>query len=1155
MNPPANSFCGACGTALTIPCGSCGRANPPDHLFCGGCGSALAPGAAMASRKTVPSHLADKILAGRAALEGERKLISALFVDLVGSTRLGERLDPEDVDAVIRTCFDLMVEEVHRYEGTVSQFTGDGILALFGAPVAHEDHALRAVRAGLGIQRRLREAAVMPATPDVPPLQARVGINSGPVVVGTISTDLHMTYTALGDTVNLASRIEQLGAPGSVTISGNTLRLVEGYFVTRDLGVQQVRGKEQAVQAHEVLRSSRRRSRLDVDGDRGLSSLVGRESELSVVLEAFERARAGHGQVVVLTGEPGIGKSRLIHELKRRLEGEDLLWVEGRCISYGRDIGYLPIIDLLKGLVEIDESDGEAEVHAKLGAGVAAHGLAVAEIAPYLEHLLSGQTSDAGVAAMDPEMRKARTFESVRALMLSADAARPVVLVVEDLHWIDRLSEELVADLANHVADRRALILLTHRPGYEAAGLAAAYTTVPLGSLSEGETIALAEAVLAAERLPAELQRIIASRADGNPFFVEEVTKWLLEQGILQRAQAGYTLARPLTEGAVPDKIQDVIQARLDRLDDEPRRALQAGAVIGREFTARLLNRAARVPGRIERHLRELWTVDLIHERTRYPELAYMFKHALTHDVAYGSLLQSRRRSLHHLVALAIEEIYADRLSEHYETLAHHFERAEIWDRALEYLLLSGEKALAAFAPRQAAAVFERALTTAERSGNALSAEQSLRAHSSLGQARFLTSDWDESVASFEAALGAARALDDRGRELEPLFQLANACLWAHRMAEAFAHAEQAHRLAGELGNQAIRAGSLAILALAHHSSGDPSRALAAADDAVSEARAAGVAQIEAIARQVHGHVDYWLGDHAGALGHWNEGLRIGREHQVAYLMLWGLFCTGLIEGARGNYDAAIAALQEELELSTRLGDRIWRSRSLNTLGWVYGELFNWELAIEYNGRCIAESEGWGDPEVIRNADLNLADCYLALGRLEEARRHLEHIPLQAERRPVWGGCVARYGQHEQATLGELWLAAGQVDHALGCADACLATAERSGSRRYIIRGRRLRGLALIARHDLAAAEPDLAMAQDLARVVANPVQLWKTIAAIGQLRATQGRLADAKAAYGEALAILEKVAADLADESLRATLLNSEQVTHLRRLLAACSV
>jgi class 3 adenylate cyclase len=622
-NPPGTRFCGQCGSPLAAVCPSCATSNPPDNRFCGQCGTPLDTPAQprfAAPESYTPRHLAEKILTSKAALEGERKQVTVLFVDVSGFTSLSERLDPEEVHRLMRRAFDLMLAEVHRYEGTVNQFLGDGIMALFGAPIAHEDHAKRAVHAALGIARALdeyqRELAPRGIT-----FRARQGLNTGLVVVGSIGGDLRMDYTAVGDTTNVAARLQQAAEPGRVTISDATHRLVQGYFDTRPIGAMHLKNREEPVVTWQVLAAHEARTRLELETVRGLTPFVGRERELGLLLDAFTSARAGRGQIAFVVGEPGIGKSRLLLELRQRV-GEGVAWQEGHCLSFGRAMAFHPFVDLVRRRFGVEESDDEAAIAAKIERGLRDIDDDLLTAAPYLRSLLSVDPGDAEVREMSPAQRRGETLEALRRLLVRAAEQRPQVLVVEDLHWIDEASEQFLVSLVDSVPALRVLLVFTYRPGYaNPFGDRSYFTRIVPGTLSAEDSARMAAAVLDANVLPDALRRVIDDKAEGNPFYVEELVKSLEEDGTLRRVEGRLVLSSPAAMPAVPGSIHDVIAARIDRLAEPPKRALQMAAVVGREFTRRLVDRLADVRERTDESLRELTVLELIHERRRYPRV------------------------------------------------------------------------------------------------------------------------------------------------------------------------------------------------------------------------------------------------------------------------------------------------------------------------------------------------------------------------------------------------------------------------------------------------------------------------------------------------------------------------------------------------------
>jgi class 3 adenylate cyclase len=665
-----------------------------------------------------PTQLAEKILSARASIEGERKQVTVLFADVKGSTDLVQHLDAEEVSALFDPLQKIMIDAVHAYEGTVNEVLGDGIMAIFGAPIAHEDHAFRACRAALDMQAAVRRWAEQGA-PDSPAraIQLRVGLNSGEVVVRAINNDLTISYSAMGMTTHLAARMEQGAEPGKIRISNDTLRLVGGLVDARARGEIKLKGIARPVPVFELRGLGKAGTRLEAASLAGLTRFVGREQEMRVLEERFAEAEAGQGQAVSIVGDPGMGKSRLLMEFRERL-GNRAAWAEGHSVSFGQQMAFHPLIDLLRRNFRIEEQDTAGVVREKIAAAVERIGPGLEPTLPYLFYMLGAAEAGDPVHGLDPQMRHAETSDALRQLLLRAAERKPQVLLFEDLHWSDQATQQFLSFLLDSIPRSRVLVLLTHRPGVDLALGDRTYTMrLVLRHLSEGEAAEMTAAVLTSDDLPPELHALVGRKAEGNPFFVEELVKSLRETGSIRREGERWVLGRPLDKISVPDTIQDVLMSRIDRLEDEPRQALQLAAVIGREFTRRLLERIAEIRAGTAAALRELQAIELIYEKALFPELAYVFKHALTQDVAYGSLLTQRRLEIHRRIGEAIEELYADRLAEQYAVLAHHFARAEDWLRAADYLEKAADQAQAAFAVHAALALCDQAIEALDRSG------------------------------------------------------------------------------------------------------------------------------------------------------------------------------------------------------------------------------------------------------------------------------------------------------------------------------------------------------------------------------------------------------------------------------------------------------
>jgi class 3 adenylate cyclase/tetratricopeptide (TPR) repeat protein len=1099
-------------------------------------------------RSYTPPHLVEKILRDRPSLEGERRTVTVLFADAVGFTPLSERLDEEALYSLIQGCVARMMDAVHRYEGTVAHFLGDGIMALFGAPIAHEDPARRAVAAGLELQRTLGEYAGEVNTLHEIDLRFRVGLNTGPVIVGSIGDNLDMDYTAIGDTINTASRLETLAEPGSVFMSESTCRAARDYFECESIGDLSVKGKGEPVTAYKALREKSIRTRIQAATERGLTPLIGRESELAMLRDYFEQVRAGQGQVVFLAGEAGIGKSRLLLEFRRSLP-EDAAWIEGHCISYGRNIPYLPIIDLLKARYGVEEGDDEARIIERVNAGTAHWDETARAGIPYLKYLLNVDPGDSSVLEMDAMARRAGIFDALRASAIQNAGENGSVMVVEDLHWVDEMSEEALAAVVDVIASVPMLLLLTHRPGYvHSLGERGHFSRVALRHLPPEESAAMAEGVLNTSSLPAELCTLVTSKTEGNPFYIEELTRSLLESGVLQRHNGGYSLERPIDQIQVPDTIQEVILSRIDRLERQGKEAIQLASVIGREFTVRLLERISEVRAGLDHVLGDLKSLELIYEKAYLPEISYMFKHALTHDVAYSTLLLERRKGLHQLVAAAVEELYSDRLAEQYETLAHHYYEGADWEKALDYLHKAAVKAAAAYANQDALGYFERALEAAERLGD-VPLETLAEIYSGKAEVCFVINEWNQAVASYSTLVELARNAGDRTIEGMALGGLGFSYVLAHDFEAADAAAADAMRAANELDDDAVRVGAMMTITFLEALRGRPAGAVEYAERTSALARKTDQPFYECFCDELFILGYSWRSLHELAHRNALEGVARAEHYGLADPLAFNKWAQGVAFASNGRYSDAIVGLEDAIAFCERIGDKAVRSRCWNTLGWVHGELCDFGPAVEFNQTGLDLADELGDPEITINAQLNLADYAFATGERERATRELEELYSSLPEMHEW--MKWRYAQHLTHSLGEAMLAAGDADRALALADECLALAEPTESQKNIVKGRRLRGQALVAGGSPKQAEQELFTALEVAKQAGNPPQLWKTWLALADLRQLQGRADEARDACGRALSVVESVAAGLTDNRMRETFLASEHVSAIQACAA----
>src|SRR5262245_17572575 len=664
------------------------------------------------ARDYTPKHLAQKILTSRATLEGERKQVTVLFADLKGSMELIAERDPEEARAILEPVLDRMMEAVHHYEGTVNRVMGDGIMALFGAPVAHEDHAVRACYAALRMQEAIRRFTGELRHSHGLEVQIRVGLNSGAVVVGAIGSDLQMDYTAVGQTTHLAARMEQLAAPGTVRLTADSLRLAEGYIAVKALGPMPVKGMPHPVEVYELTGAAEWRGRLHAARARGLTHFVGRQDEIAQMQSALAQARAGQGQIIAVVGEPGVGKSRLFFEFVQSHHMDGWLVVEASSVSYGKATPYLPLIDLLKAYFKIDQLDNVRAVRAKVTGQILELDEALKQAVPAVLWLIEALPADDPFLALAPEQRRQRTLAAVKRLFLRESQVQALFLVFEDLHWIDAETQAFLDDLINSVPTAAMVLAVNYRPEYRHGwGGKTCYRQLRIDPLPAAGAEELLRALIGDDPSITPLKRLLIERTEGNPLFLEESVRALVETADLAGEPGAYRLAHAAGTIQVPPTVQTILASRIDRLSAEHKRLLQAASVIGKDVALPLLEAIADMPGDAFREgLAQLQAAEFIYETQLFPEIEYTFKHALTHEVAYGSLLAERRRTLHATIVDAIERLYGPHLTEHVEILAHHAVRGRVADKAVRYLREAAAKAAARSANREAVEFFAAAL-------------------------------------------------------------------------------------------------------------------------------------------------------------------------------------------------------------------------------------------------------------------------------------------------------------------------------------------------------------------------------------------------------------------------------------------------------------
>ncbi len=953
-NPPDSKFCLGCGTSLSLGlvCTSCGTGLPAGSRFCNKCGTPVKGEPTSQARFTspetyTPRHLAEKILTSRSALEGERKQVTVLFADLKGSMELLADRDPEEARKLLDPVLERMMEAVHWYEGTVNQVMGDGIMALFGAPLAHEDHAVRACYAALRMQESIKRYADEIHRTKGVPIQIRVGLNSGEVVVRSIGSDLHMDYTAVGQTTHLAARMEQMAMPGSILMAADTLRLAEDYVQVKALGLRPVKGLEAPVEVYEIVGGGTVRWRLKAAASRGLTRFVGRERELEQLRMALGQAAAGHGQVVAVVGEPGVGKSRLYWEFTHSHRTEGWLIVESGSVSYGKASPYLPVIDLLRAYFQIETRDGARKIREKVTGKLVSLDRALEPALPALLGLLDLLVEDSEWQRLDPPQRRQRTLDGVKRLLLRESQAQPLIVMLEDLHWIDTETQALLDSLVESLPTARVLLLVSYRPEYQHTwGRKSYYLQLRIDPLPLQSAEELLNALLGEDRALEPLKRVLIERTEGNPFFLEESVRTLVETQMLIGERGAYRAPKAPEKWQIPATAQAILAARIDRLAPEDKRLLQAASVIGKDVPFALLEAIAEVPeDDLRRGLAHLMAAEFLYETSVFPELEYTFKHALTHEVAYTGLLHERRRALHTRIVEAIEQLYADRLAEQYERLAHHALCAEAWKKAFMYLREAGTKSFGRSAYAQAAACLEQAMEALKHLPESReTTTQAFDLRIQLRSALFPLGKPDRIFDCLREAEALALALADQRRLASATWFMGNYFWWTGQPDRQRECAERALTLCKAEGDQATEHVAYWGLGQAYHALGDYRRAINALTPAVQYFSA------ERVGQRLHGTTGFpsvivrqwtaWCltecGEISEASAQAEEAMKIAEALDNPFSMAQAWWQLGHISLFRRDLGKALPALERVLQINRSTNLSIWSPWAAAALGSAY---------------------------------------------------------------------------------------------------------------------------------------------------------------------------------------------------------------------------
>ncbi len=1055
-NPEGMNFCGRCGSPLPKKCPNCEFENPPDFRICGRCGTRLEgeldlPAYAHRSPKDyTPPFLVERVLKSRQALEGERKLVTVLFADVANFTGIAEKLDPEEVHDIMDGCFEILGREIHGAGGTINQYTGDGVMALFGAPVALEDHVHRACHAALQAQRALNEYAAKLKKRYGIDFRMRMGMNTGPVVVGAIGDNLRLDYTAVGDTTNLAARLQALAQPGKVLVSDRVYRAARDGFKFRRLGRIRVKGKEEAVEAflleEELDRSLYEAKRINI------SHFVDRARELAFLENSYSASKKGGPVVTVITGEAGIGKTSLVqtflatHSASASLpEQKDFRALWGACKPYGHDMPLHPIIEMFRNYFGTNAPTGSQLHDQSLFPRVG-------ELFSLLEEIRLSK--DMAHAA---QFNKRELFKHMQEIVIAAAHEKPLVVVIDNVQWLDATTEEFMDYLLHAINDLPLLVVCCGRTKPHEWYKRVEHLEMEVGPLSEEDSSNLLAQVIGTHLLLPQISQTIISKAGGNPLFLVEIGQALIKQELIECDSTKCILKVPLEKITIPDSIQGVMAARLDALPGDLKWLVQLASVIGTEFhheVLRILADAEDIRGSLE-HLMEEGIFERITEDSK---ATHRFRHLMMREVAYSTLLRRDRRRLHELTGQAMEVVFKRELALHAENLSRHFFHSGNWEKALHYTLMAADQSQRAYACQEALIFVERALKIISSGGAELSRKYLCSVHKKKGILLYCVGKTKEALKAFEAMLFSAREFEDRKAEADALFRLGWISFYLHKPKKCENHLRHAIEMARDLKAKEITVKSTSFLGFLYAVLGKIPRAQPFLVEALEMSRF--VEDIEVKAWPVAYMVQYynWVGELRKALGLCAELRRLNETLKSPNFNILLCFREGLIYGALGQLEDAEKSLNSGLKQLKMGDDQFWRPRFLNTLGWVRAEGGRIEEALELNKEALELAVAIGDPESIHNSRINLAENYMELEEFGLAEEHLSQS-LEHVRRPGLYYTRWRYKTRLFITLAELHRKLQRPEKAIHYANQALRLARNSNAKKHEARALMVKGL------------------------------------------------------------------------------------------------